>query len=186
MFAAILSVIALVAGPNHAAAFMLPSGAPLAKSYSSSSSSSSRRSPRSRGLLDGHSSSTAVRASWEPASTAAVKQMRRTSRGEIARVMPLLAASVEGDGDSSSSRDRQGSKSLKEPVLYAQEVLDRAWRSKRRIAAQRKGKPLKQRLMNAFGQTSAVFVDDREFMEETLDNVLRVSRAEQSGRHTHT
>lgn len=63
-----------------------------------------------------------------------------------------------------------------QPVVYAQEALDRAWRSKRRIAAQGKSKPLKQRFMNAFGGRSAMFVDDRDFMEGTLDNVLRVRR----------
>lgn len=95
-------------------------------------------------------------------------EMRPRCRGAVSAVGPLSAAS--------SGMDKRSSDSSKPaPVVYAQEALDRAWRSKRRIAAQGKGKPLKQRFMNAFGGRSAVFVDDREFMEETLDNVLRVS-----------
>lgn len=177
MLAEVLCTFLLVA-PHLAAAFMLPRGAPVAKSYSRSRGSSRRRSSPNVWLLDTHCSST-IRAISEPASGAAAKRMRRTSCG-IARVTPLAAASVEGE--SSSSTDGKGSKSTPEPVVYAQEALDRAWRSKRRIAAQGKSKPLRQRLMNAFGQTSAVFVDDRDFMEETLDNVLRVSSERQGGK----
>lgn len=73
-----------------------------------------------------------------------------------------------------ASARRGDNKGLPEPVLFAQEVLDRAWRSKRRIAAQGKGMPLGQRVLTAFGARTAVFVDDRDFMEATLDSVLRV------------
>ena len=81
---------------------------------------------------------------------------------------PLFAAASD-NGDDSTRRS-----SLSEPILFAQEVLDRAWRSKRRIAAQGKSRPLGQRFLDAFGARTAVFVDDRDFMEETLDNVVRV------------
>lgn len=174
MLAACCCTVVLVGPHRGAAAFMLPSSVPLANSCSSSRSRSNRNSSPKPWLLDTPACST-IRAFSGPA-CAAVKQTRRTSRG-IAGVVPLSASPIKGDSSSSSSsRGLNGRKPLPEPVMYAQEVLDRAWRSKRRIAAQGKGKPLKQRLMSAFGQTSAVFVDDREFMEETLDNVLRVSR----------
>ncbi|CAN0417198.1 unnamed protein product [Pylaiella littoralis] len=172
MLAACCCTVVLVGPHRGAAAFMLPSSVPLANSCSSSRSRSNRNSSPKPWLLDTPACST-IRAFSEPA-CAAVKQTRRTSRG-IAGVVPLSASPIKGDSSSSSSsRGLNGRKPLPEPVMYAQEVLDRAWRSKRRIAAQGKGKPLKQRLMSAFGQTSAVFVDDREFMEETLDNVLRI------------
>lgn len=94
------------------------------------------------------------------------------------RTTSPVSSSVEGDTStaSSSSSSNSSGRSAPKPVVYAQEALDRAWRSKRRIAAQGKSKPLKQRFMNAFGGGSAMFVDDRDFMEETLDNVVRVRR----------
>lgn len=70
-----------------------------------------------------------------------------------------------------------GSGSSGEPIVYAQDALDRAWRSKRRIAAQGRGVSLGRKILTAFGTRQANFVDDRDFMEDTLDNVVRVRDA---------
>jgi len=156
---------------TRASAFMLPPPTPLAKSCSgrSSSSSSNRAlSPATVHFCGVYSRSR---------STAGCLWRTRT-RSPNTRV----SAALEGSTRSTSTTDSSGGsnsniKSPPKPVVYAQEVLDRAWRSKRRIAAQGKSRPLKQRFMKAFGGRSAVFVDDREFMESTLDNVLRVSAA---------
>lgn len=106
---------------------------------------------------------------------------RRSKGGLLSRVRttsPAVSspAAEGGTEQATSSSSSSSGNSAPEPVVYAQEALDRAWRSKRRIAAQGKSKPLKQRFMDAFGGRSAVFMDDREFMEETLDNVVRVRR----------
>lgn len=76
-------------------------------------------------------------------------------------------------GADRGGRGEDGSSS--EPIVYAQDALDRAWRSKRRIAAQGRGGSLGRKFLTAFGARQANFVDDRVFMEDTLDNVVRVS-----------
>lgn len=67
-----------------------------------------------------------------------------------------------------------------EPLLYAQDALDEAWRSKRRVeleTANGRSGTLGERLLTALGRgrPSAMFVENRDFMESTLDNVVRVS-----------
>lgn len=173
---AVLLLYALLG--KHAAGFMLPTrDLGLAGGHGGNGRSSSGRSsskslvslPARRSRCTHASSQTFSGPSVARAGGCATEMTRiRTSRGAVSAVGPLSAASG-GIGNGSSDNSKSS------PVVYAQEALDRAWRSKRRIAAQGKSKPLKQRFMNAFGGRSAVFVDDREFMEETLDNVLRVS-----------
>lgn len=146
---------------GNATAFMLPAG--TSKSYSGGSKSIYGRRLGTMRLLG-------LDASISRSKGGLLSRMRTTT---------LASSAVKGDTSttsSSSSSNSGNGKSAPEPVVYAQEALDRAWRSKRRIAAQGKSKPLKQRFMNAFGGRSAVFVDDRDFMEETLDNVVRVRR----------
>lgn len=151
---ALLAVHAL----GRATAFMLPTS--TCESYSGESRSSyGRSSAAAMRLLGGDASG-------------------RPKGGLFSRVRtttsPVSSSVVDGDTSMASSSSSSSGKSAPGPVVYAQEALDRAWRSKRRIAAQGKSNPLKQRFMNAFGGRSAVFVDDRDFMEETLDNVVRV------------
>lgn len=175
MIAAVL-LCCLSVPANRAAAFMLPSGgARLVQSYGRRSSGS--RSSATHQELGTHAG---ARTSVKPFRTARAAAGCASEMRQPSLVGPLSAVSQrngnnngEAPTDSGSSSTSSG-KSQPKPVVYAQEVLDRAWRSKRRIAAQAKAKPLKQRFMNAFGGRSAVFVDDRDFMEETLDNVLRV------------
>lgn len=142
-----------------AAGFMMP-GAPLAKSVGSPTTPSQLTTPTRSNLLQSVSELPSSRRLHAPGRLSE----RRRQKG------PLLAGGGAQDGDDSRRS------SLSEPILFAQEVLDRAWRSKRRIAAQGKSKPLGQRFLTAFGARTAVFVDDRDFMEETLDNVVRVRR----------
>ncbi len=168
MLTAVLCTVVLLAMLTRGSAFMLPPPvAPLENSCSGRSSSSRAQSPaavRFRGV-GASSSGSKAGCFW-----------RTQTRPPNARISAALEGSTRSTStDSSNSGSSSGSKSQPKPVVYAQDVLDRAWRSKRRIAAQGKSKPLKQRFMNAFGGRSAVFVDDREFMESTLDNVLRVS-----------
>lgn len=142
-----------------ATAFMLPTGTCKSKSWGT-------RSIHGRRLA-------AMRLLGSDASS------RMSKRGLLSRVRttsPAVSTSAaEGDtSTASSSSNSSRGRSAPEPVVYAQEVLDLAWRSQRRIAAQGKSKPLRQRFMSAFGGRSAVFVEDRDFMEETLDNVVRV------------
>lgn len=79
-----------------------------------------------------------------------------------------------------SSLSASNGASASEPVVYAQDTLDDAWRSQRRIeldSMNAKSGTLGERLMNALGRArpSAMFVEDRDFMDSTLDNVVRVS-----------
>lgn len=68
-----------------------------------------------------------------------------------------------------------GEQSTGEDIVYAQDVLDKAWRSKRRVPTRGKSWPLGKKLLDAFVTPKmGVFVDDRAFMESTLDNVVRV------------
>lgn len=157
MLSAWCALLVLVHALGNATAFMLPTG--TCESYRGESRSNLGRISSAMRLLGGDASS------------------RRTKGGLLSRVRktsPMSSSVAEGDTSTASSSNSSSGKSAPEPVVYAQEALDRAWRSKRRISAQGKSKPLKQRFMNAFGGRSAVFVDDRDFMEETLDNVVRV------------
>eukprot|EP00903_Cladosiphon_okamuranus_P015248 g14092.t1 len=156
-----LLVLHALGSSNSATAFMLPVG--TCETYNGERRSAFGRSSAAMRFLGGDTSS------------------RRRKGGLFSRVRttsPVSSSAAEADtspeGSISSSRSSTSGKSAPEPVVYAQEALDRAWRSKRRIAAQGKSKPLKQRFMDAFGGRSAVFIEDREFMEETLDNVVRV------------
>ncbi|CAN0108707.1 unnamed protein product [Ectocarpus sp. 12 AP-2014] len=155
---------------------MLPSsGTRLVQSYGRRSSGS--RSVATHNVLGTYAG---TRTSVKPFRTAKAAVGCAWEMRQPSFVGPLSAVSERNGNnnggaptDSGSSNSSSG-KSQPKAVVYAQEVLDRAWRSKRRIAAQAKSKPLRQRFMNAFGGRSAIFVDDREFMEETLDNVLRI------------
>lgn len=170
----------LLSSLNHAAGFTLP-GAPLSSTSTARSRGSSltrvHRQPSSRPSREpargslGHRRERAGHPSDKGTSTA------RPPHGS--RVGPLSAAAGEKSGQTTSSSS--------ERVVYAQDVLDRAWRSKRRIEAQGRGQPLGQRFLSAFGAISrpAMFVDDREFMDSTLDNVVRVRRARHRSRQ-HT
>ncbi|CAM9441847.1 unnamed protein product [Laminaria digitata] len=167
----------MIAGPGAAmlllsallpaSGFMMP-GTPLAKSVgnpitlSQFTTSSSSSSSSSSNLLQIASELPCSRRLHAPG-----RLSERRQRG------PLLAGGGGGGAESGDDSTRRAA-SLSEPILFAQEVLDRAWRSKRRIAAQGKSKPLGQRFLSAFGARTAVFVDDRDFMEETLDNVVRI------------
>lgn len=61
-------------------------------------------------------------------------------------------------------------------VLYAQDVLDEAWQYKK--GRQRNGGGLALRFLTALGGRPAMFSDNRDFMESTLDSVVRVSERE--------
>lgn len=155
----LLSVLLPTAG------FMMP-GAPLAESVGS---------PTTLRQLTTSTCSNLLECVSEAPCSRGVRAPRRLS--ERRQRGPLLAVGGGAqDGDDTTRRS-----SLSEPILFAQEVLDRAWRSKRRIAAQGKSKPLGQRFLTAFGARTAVFVDDRDFMEETLDNVVRVREFAKDG-----
>lgn len=155
----LLSVLLPTAG------FMMP-GAPLAKSV------------RSLTTLRQFTASTCNNFLESVSELPRSRRLRVPGRLERWRQRGALLAEARGaqGGDDSTRRS-----SLSEPILFAQEVLDRAWRSKRRIAAQGKSKPLGQRFLTAFGARTAVFVDDRDFMEETLDNVVRVRESLRKG-----
>lgn len=84
-------------------------------------------------------------------------------RGRQPKALPALASGEQSTG------------SKGEDIVYAQDVLDRAWRSKRRVPTRGKSWPLGQKLLDALvTPKTGVFVDDRAFMESTLDNVVRV------------
>lgn len=141
------------------AGFMMP-GAPLAKSVGSPTTLSQFTTSTGNDLLLSASELPCSKRLHEPGRLSE----KRRRRG------PLLAGGEGAENGDDSTRQS----SLSEPILFAQEVLDRAWRSKRRIAAQGKSMPLGHRFLAAFGARTAVFVEDRDFMEETLDNVVRV------------
>lgn len=101
---------------------------------------------------------------------------RDTLRGSLntnSKLRTTTATTTVVMGADRGGRGEDGSSS--EPIVYAQDALDRAWRSKRRIAAQGRGGSLGRKFLTAFGARQANFVDDRVFMEDTLDNVVRVS-----------
>lgn len=100
---------------------------------------------------------------------------RRISAGAERGVRGPLSAARDKDSGNEGAGTSSSNKKEAQPVVFAQAALDKAWRSKRRIALQGKAKPLGTRFLSALGARPAVFVDDRDFMESTLDNVVRVS-----------
>lgn len=112
-------------------------------------------------------------------SSTRVHGVRRSSRTQRTSALPQskLGRLFAGASDSSST-GRAGKNGTNEPVIFAQEALDKAWRSKRRVemGGKEKRRPLKERFLSALvsGYNPTAFVSDREFMESTLDSVVRV------------
>lgn len=80
---------------------------------------------------------------------------------------------------SSSCLSANNEGTVSEPLVFAQDALDDAWRSQRRIdwdAQNGRSGTLGERLMTVLGRgrPSAMFVENRSFMDSTLDNVVRV------------
>lgn len=170
----IVLVLSLQLGNFNVAAFMMP-GAPLARSIALASHGrfSTTRSNTLRFFAEPAPGARHRRGAGRLSAKGRSKQ-QSGSNGREARPIFGAATGERGDnGKTSSVATAQPG-----PVVYAQDVLDRAWLSKRRMPAQGKGAGrLGQRFLTAFGaRPAALFVEDRQFMESTLDNVVRVGK----------
>ncbi|CAM9211853.1 unnamed protein product [Phaeothamnion confervicola] len=119
---------------------------------------------------------------FSPAGAAAIFRPRGTAmpppRRRTGRFLPPLSMTVSPARGSSRGRPQH---SQREEVVYAQDVLDRAWRYEGAAAGDGNGegavkttpRGFGSRLLDVFGGPPS-FLDDRDYMDDILDNVIRI------------